>query len=219
MPKALVVEDVQFDHVLRVTKTAPETGTRNSALLLVLFGTGLTASEVGVMEVRDYLEADGRPIRDGVVRPEIAYNHRKRPLCWVNRRVLAGLDAYLAERVARGFGVTANPAAYRGLDPRSALFVGCRAGEQIAMSRKVRDGKTYYSATQFTALVKRLFEDAGVEGVTAQAARRTLAVKLRRKGIDLRHISEILGIQSLTATKRLAETDPVRLGELIRTII
>jgi hypothetical protein len=92
MPKALVVEDDQFDHVLRVTKAAPENGHRNSAFLLVLFGTGLTVSEAACLEVRDYLEADGRPIRDAIVRPEIAYNHRKRPLCWVNRRVIAGID-------------------------------------------------------------------------------------------------------------------------------
>ncbi|WP_244997550.1 hypothetical protein [Pseudomonas viridiflava] len=65
----------------------------------------------------------------------------------------------------------------------------------------------------------RLFTQAGIEGASAQSGRRTLAVKLRLQGIDLRHISEILGIESLEAVNRLCAGDPVRLGDIIRRII
>ena len=44
-----------------------------------------------------------------------------------------------------------------------------------------------------------------------KSGRRTLAVKLKRQGIDERHIGEILGMTSIKAIKTLCDTDPVRL--------
>lgn len=61
-----------------------------------------------------------------------------------------------------------------------------------------------------------IFEQAGIEGATAQSGRLTLAVKLKRRGIDLRHISEILGIESLEVVKKLCAGDPARLGDFVR---
>ena len=52
-----------------------------------------------------------------------------------------------------------------------------------------------------------------------KSGRRTLAVKLKRQGIDERHIGEILGMTSIKAIKTLCDTDPVRLGDLIRRVV
>jgi hypothetical protein len=65
----------------------------------------------------------------------------------------------------------------------------------------MRDGKTSYSANQLTRLFTRLFAMAGIARVSSQSGWRTLAVKLKRRGIDLRHISEILDIKNLEAIK------------------
>ena len=81
------------------------------------------------------------------------------------------------------------------------------------------NSSTYYSATQLSRLFTRLFTQAGIEGASAKSGRRTLAVKFKRQGIDLRHISEILGIDSLEAVKRLCAGDPARLGDIVRRII
>jgi site-specific recombinase XerD len=44
-------------------------------------------------------------------------------------------------------------------------------------------------------------------------------VRLHRRGYDLRHISELLGHGTLTATKQLIESDPVKLGDLVASVI
>lgn len=44
-------------------------------------------------------------------------------------------------------------------------------------------------------------------------------MKLKRQGIDERHIGEILGMASIKAIKTLCDTDPVRLGDLIRRVV
>lgn len=220
MPKAIVVEDDQLEHAVRVAKvSSPENGIRDAALLLACFGTGMTVTELCRLRVRDYLGEDGSLLLDSEVRAEIAYNHKSRPLCWTSKKLTNAIDAHLVERLERGHGVTTRRSAFRGLDPESPLFVSGRTGAGLKLSAKQRDGKTYYSATQLSRLFTRLFEQAGVEGASAQSGRRTMAVKLKRRGIDLRHISEILGIESLEAVKRLSAGDPARLGDLVRRII
>ncbi|ARD10494.1 hypothetical protein ALP42_200067 [Pseudomonas savastanoi pv. nerii] len=43
--------------------------------------------------------------------------------------------------------------------------------------------------------------------------------ELKRRGIDLRIICEILGIESLDAVRKLCAGDPARLGDIVRRII
>lgn len=220
MPKAIVIEDEQLEHAVRVAKvSSPENGGRDAALLLTCFGTGMTVTEMCRLRVSDYLTESGTVLIDSLVRAEIAYNHRSRPLCWTSKKLTNAIDAHLAERLARGHGVSTRVMAFRGLDPDSPLFVSGRTGEGLKISVQKRDGKTYYSANQLSRLYTRLFSMAGIEGASAQSGRRTLAVKLKRRGIDLRHISEILGIESLEAVKKLCAGDPARLGDIVRRII
>ena len=51
------------------------------------------------------------------------------------------------------------------------------------------------------------------------SGRRTFAVRLHHHGYDLRHINELLGHETLTATKRLIDADPVCLGSLVAGVI
>ena len=220
MPKAIVVEDPQLAHAVTVAKvSSPENGLRDAALLLCCFGTGMKPAELAQLRVSDYLAPGGDPLAETIVRPEIAFNGRARPLCWVNRKLIAAIDEHLADRIKRGHGITGRLTAYRGLDPQSGLFVSGRTGQPLKLTRIERDGRVSYRADQVTALIARLFAQAGIEGATAQSARRTLAVKLKRQGIDERHIGEILGMTSLKAIKQLCESDPVRLGDLIKRIM
>lgn len=220
MTKAIVIKDQQLEYAVKVAKvSSKENGNRDAALLLTCFATGMTVTEICRLRVGDYLTASGEVLADSQVRAEIAYNHRPRPLCWTNKKLTNAVDAHLAERLERGHGVSTGLMAYRGLDPESPLFVSGRTGEGLKISTKHRDGKTYYSANQLSRLYTRLFDQAGVEGASAQSGRRTLAVKLKQRGIDLRHISEILGIESLEAVKKLCAGDPTRLGDLVRRII
>lgn len=46
-----------------------------------------------------------------------------------------------------------------------------------------------------------------------------VAVRLANKGFELRHINELLGHETLTATKRLIDADLVRLGAIVARVI
>ena len=76
-----------------------------------------------------------------------------------------------------------------------------------------------YSCNTLGAYISRLHANAGIDGGSAQSARRTLAVKLHRKGYDLVHIAAILGHKSVSTTKRLVTQDPVRLADIVAKAI
>ncbi|MGU5813884.1 tyrosine-type recombinase/integrase [Aeromonas hydrophila] len=167
-------------------------------MFICFFGTEMKPTELSQLLVSDYLSPSGESL-SAVLRAEIAFNGRTRPLCWVNPKLIKAVDEHLADRILRGHGITGKLTAYRGLDPHSALFVSGRTGQPLRLSRVERDGRGSYRADQLTALIRRQCAQVGIEGATSQSGRRALVVKLKRQGIDERHIGEILGMTSIKA--------------------
>ncbi len=83
------------------------------------------------------------------------------------------------------------------------------------MTRKTSTGAVSYSCDSLSQLFRKLHAQAGIEGASAMSGRRTFGVRLYRLGYDLRHINELLGHATRTATKRLIDADPVRLGAIV----
>ncbi|MFA8362923.1 tyrosine-type recombinase/integrase [Burkholderia ubonensis] len=214
-----VVEPQQLRHALKVAAVTGQNPTRDVALLLLLYGTGVTPNEAAKLLVSDYLEANGDVRVESAVRAEIAFNGKERPLVWANAKTCRAIDDYLAYRFVARHGVTTSPAAYRGLDPRGPLF---RAGdgEPFAFTRRVTgSGAISYSCETLTEIVRRLHQQAGIEHGNASAARRTFAVRLHRDGRSLKLIQELIGVSSLSAVKNLIEGDPVRLSSIVSGVI
>jgi len=219
MGKALVVKENELRHLLKVTGISGESPLRNVALVLVLYGTGMMLTEIASFTVRDYLREDGTAREESQVRAAIAYNGIARPLLWTNGKVTAALDAYVAERVHAGHGLTVRKAAFRGLDPDRPLFRRGDGEPYQLIERKTASGTLSYSCDSLSQLFRKLHSQAGIEGANALAGRRTFAVRLHRKGFDLKLISALLGHVTLTATKRLIDSDPERLGAIVARIV
>ncbi len=149
------------------------------------------------------------------MRPAVAQNGDARPLYWSNKRIVAAIDAYLSWRLANKQGRTIKRGAYRGLDPDSALFLTEDGHPYSLTKRTLPSGVLSYSCNTLGAYISRLHANAGIEGGSAQSARRTLAVKLHRKGYDLVHIAALLGHKSVSTTKRLVMQDPVKLADIV----
>lgn len=218
MAKPQIVEDKDLDHLIKVTRvTSGEHACRNVALVYTLFGTGMMPSEIASLKVEDYLHK-GEIRIETEIRPDISFNGRSRPLMWANKRLTAAIDEYLQERVKRGLDAAPEKYGCRGLSPTSPLFLA-KNGEGFSFRVTERNGKHYRSCASLTNLLNKLISGAGLEGCNTSSARRTLAVKLHRKRIDLRTINEILGQSSLTATKALCQGDTMRLSQLVAGVI
>ncbi|KVO15117.1 site-specific integrase [Burkholderia ubonensis] len=219
MAKPPVIEPHQLRHALKVAAVTGQNPVRDVALLLVFYGTGLMPNEAAKLLVSDYLEANGSVRVESAVRAEIAFNGKARPLVWANAKTCKAIDDYLAYRRVARHGVTTAPAAYRGLDPHSSLFL-TGEGDSFAFTRRVTgNGAISYSCETLTEIVRRLHQQAGIEGGNASAARRTFAVRLHRDGRSLKLIQELIGVSSLSAVRNLIEGDPVRLSAIVSGVI
>lgn len=218
MAKAPVVEESDFRRAVKVAGVTGQAKERDVALLWVAYGTGMMPIELAKLTVGDYLAADGSVRDESEIRAEIAFNSLARPLYWSNKGVVAALDSYLAARLRFGYGLS-DPGQYRGLDPTSPLFLAVDGKPFTFTRRKTPSGKDSFSCESLNEIIRRLHTQAGIENGSALSARRTLGVRLHRKGYDLRHIQVILGVQSLTAVKKMVEADPVRLGAIVSRVI
>lgn len=219
MAKPPVIEPHRLRHALKIAAVTGQNPIRDVALLLVFYGTGLMPNEAAKLLVSDYLEANGAVRVDSTVRAEIAFNGKPRPLVWANAKTCRAIDDYLAYRLVARHGITTTPAAYRGLDPHGPLFL-TGDGEPFAFTKRVTGtGAISYSCESLTEIVRRLHQQAGIEGGNASAARRTFAVRLHRDGRSLKLIQELIGVSSLSAVKNLVEGDPVRLSAIVSGVI
>jgi len=219
MAKAPVVEDAQMRHAMKVAAVTGQTPARDVALLAVLYGTGLTATELAQLEVADVLDESGDYRRQSEVRASIAFNGRPRIVFWTNTRVRDALDAYFAERTRLQHGVTAWRSQWRGLVHLGPVFLTNDGRPFTLTTRRTAAGNTSRSCESLTQTIRKLHDQAGIEGAGATSARRTFAVRLKRSGYDLRHIREVLGLASLSATKHLVGGDPVDLGRIVSKVI
>lgn len=218
MAKAPVVEESEFRHALKVAAITGQSKLRDVALLWTAYGTGMMPIELARLTVGDFLAEDGTVRAESEIRAEIAFNGLARQLYWSNRGVVAALEDYLAERLRYGFGL-GDPERFRGFSPVSPLFLGAN-GKPFTFTRRITHaGGESYSCESLTQILRRLHTQAGIENGSSLAARRTFGVRLHRKGYDLRHIQVLLGVQSLTAVKRMVEADPVRLGAIVARAI
>lgn len=214
MAKPPVIEDREFEHLLKATVATSRMPERDAALLLTLYGTAMSVTELATIPVSSYLQPSGAVKITSSIPVEVAHNGHERPLFWSNKRVVTAMDKYLAWRLAHTHGVTIKKGAYRGLDPEGPIFL-TDGGQPYALTKRtLPSGVLSYSCNTLGAHITRLHSNSGVDG-NAQAARRTMAVKLNRKGFDLVHVAAILGHRSITTTKRLIDGDPVRLADIV----
>lgn len=186
-------------------------------MLYVLFGTGLTAGEIGRLTIHDYLISSGKARAKFLVRAEISYNGYERALFWSNPKIARAMDEYLAWRVENSVGMV-TPGRYRGLDPHSPLFVNGRTGGPFLGTLYIKGGAVRETAMVLSALIKRLLTQAGIEG-SAQSGRRTLAVLLARQKKDVAVVRQILGLRNLTQARDMMRGDPKWLASLVSKIV
>lgn len=213
LAKPPVVEPKDIEHAVKVARVTGTHGIRNAALLYVLFGTGLTAGEIGRLTTHDYCDSKGSTRRKCIVRAEISYNGYERALFWSNKKIVDAIDAYLAWRVDNSVGL-GTPGRYRDLDPHSALFHNGRSGGGFTATKYIKGGVERESAMVLTALFKNLLKQAGVEG-SALSGRRTLAVLLARQGKDPALVREMLGLRNISQAREMMRTDPVRMADIV----
>ncbi|MFZ5506822.1 MAG: site-specific integrase [Pseudomonadota bacterium] len=172
---------------------------RDVALFYTLFVTGARPLEIVRLRVGDYVQADGEVRRESELPAHASISGKARPLYFASRKLDDALDAYLAERVVLGHGVT-NASAYRGLDPVSPLFLSAM-GEGFRITQYGAEGRRRFLCRPILETYRKLFRYAELEWATPLSIRRTVVARLYDRGADEEQVGLVLGISERSAVR------------------
>lgn len=217
-PRAVrVVSDEEIAQAAVRIKGRSSRPWHDQALFFLLFATGARPLEIARLEVRDYLNPDGSVRVASEMRAEAAITGRARPLYFTSTRLVSVLDHYLRERLAEGLGL-GEPSVYRGLDPRSLLFLS-PAGEGFRITPYGAAGQRRHLCRPILETYRKLFRYAELRGVTPLSVRVTLADRLYRRGADEEHVGLLLGISARSAVRELFPRPRPTIPELMRELV
>lgn len=162
-----------------------DAGVRDHAMLEVLYGCGLRASELCGLDVDDlYLDDEFLRVRG---------KGSKERLAPITGAALRALTEYLA-------------------DARSALASHARRGATSAVFLNVRGGRI--SRQSVHTIVERCGRFVGIEGLHPHTLRHSFATHMLAGGADLRVLQEILGHASISTTQVYTHIDRTQLREV-----
>ena len=209
-PRALTDQDIE--RAVAVIRQHSKCRKRDTALLLVLFvdgGQALGNRKARGTRLPDRRRARTRRIGDA---RRCGHQRQERPLFFASTKVVAAVDAYLEERVRRGQG-TKDRTKYRGLDPDSRLFLTGDGHEMPIKVRAIGDRRQYRCGV-ILDIYRRIFARAGLKGVSALSARRTIAERLIDRGCDVDQVGAVLGLKERNSVRNLIQNEHESLKSL-----
>lgn len=212
-----VVSDEEIARAVQRIKGRSHRPWHDQALFYLLFVTGARPLEIARLEVRDYLNLDGSVRVASEMRAEAAISGRVRPLYFTSTRLDVVLGQYLSERLAHGLGL-GEPTAYRGLAPRSQLFLSPN-GEGFRITPYGEDGQRRYLCRPILETYRKLFRYAELRDMTPLSVRMTLASRLYERGADEEQIGLLLGISARSAVRELFPRPKPTIPDLMREVV
>jgi integrase len=209
-PRALT--DQGIERAVAVIRQHSKCKKRDTALLLVLLSTAAKPLEIARLLVGDYLTEEGLVREESVMRADAAINGTERALYFASAKVVAAVDAYLEERARRGQG-TKDRTKYRGFDPDSRLFLTAD-GHELPIKVRAMGDRRQYRCGVLLDIYRRIFARAGLKGVSALSARRTIAEKLVDRGCDVNQVGAVLGLKERSSVRNLIQNEDESLKSL-----
>ena len=200
----------------RVRHRGGAMGRRDAAMFYTLFATGARPLEIARLEVADYLEPNGSVRRNSTFRAEVTINGKPRPLYFASGKLTAAIDDYLDERAAICFDPEAL-SGYRGLDPRSRLFLGS-SGQPFEVVAYGENGQHRFLCRGVLDTYRKIFRNAELHGASPLSARRYLADLLYDRRAEEEHVGLLLGMDRRTVRRLFPRTKPT-IDELVADLV
>ncbi len=189
---------------------------RDLCLLGYFLGTAMTTLEINRLQLKDVLHKSGKLNKKFSVR---STNCEERD-AYLTNKLLCNLTCnYLDYRVKKKIGLGDNPDQYLGLDPDEPLFY-TNQGRGFSVSvRKTDSGSPSYSCVALNTHLRMLMQKGGIENPSVLSGRRTFAMTLKNKGVDIFVIHKFLGNKSIETTKSMLSRDPIDMGKIAAGVL
>lgn len=199
----------QFRHLIRVAGVTGRMPLRDQMILWITHTTGIRVTELALLRIDDVLHQSGAIREEVYLRAAITKGCRARNIHLTNSKCTDAIDAWLAERRVRGWGVSSD-GAYRGFLPHSKLVLTHKGRSfELAVKRRVLDTgvKEYRACDALQQTMSRLYRQAGIKLGSSHSGRRTLAARVLAATGDVETVQAVLGHQELDHTKPYLTVD------------
>lgn len=191
---------------------------RDLCLLQFFFLTPCTTLEINRIQIRDVLFKPGTIKRDFNIRGAVAFNGKERTIYLSNKKLRDHIKSYIDYRIENKVGLGDNPDLWGGLDPDEPLFFTNKDAGFSLVKKTSKKGSISYHSDALNRHIKQLLRLGGIESPSILSGRRTFAVMLKRKGIDISYIHFLLGNKSLKTTQKLFISDPVDMAAIVADV-
>lgn len=202
------------DRLFENTLKDPKSGVRDHAMLRLAYGLPVRPVELIRLMTGDLANDQGRvlPKRDRVMREEVAFNGRERPMPVLDEVLIEALQRWLDFRVQNGWGVTRT-----GFLDLDTPFFLANKGSGFKIRTTNTDDVIRHNADSINRVIRERMKDNGLTG-SVESTLRTWTLDRHRAGGDLRLIWAYRGDNDIESVKRVLRRDPVRLGALVEKI-
>lgn len=202
-----LIENAEW--VFKVTRELSKHPVRDVCLLGFFVASPCTTLELNRIQLGDVVGKSGKLNKKFMIRGDAP-----REFYLTNKKLIKMLNEYIEVRVKNKACLGNHPDHYLGLDPDDALFISYQGEGFSITKRKTAKGNISYACDALNRHLKMLLSHSGIEKPSVLSGRRTFAVSLARKGIDVAHIHYLLGNKSLKTTQKMIATDPANMGAI-----
>jgi len=199
----------------KVTNQTSSHPVRDLCLLHFFFLTPCTTLELNRIQIRDVLYKPGTIKKEFNIRGSLAFNGKERTIYLSNKKLREHIKNYIDYRIKYKIGLGDHPDLFGGLDPDEPLFFTNKATGFSIVKKTSAKGSVSYHSDALNRHIKLLMKKSGIENPSILSGRRTFAVMLKRKGIDISYIHFLLGNKSLKTTQKLFISDPVDMAAIV----
>jgi integrase/recombinase XerD len=171
--QAKTLTAIELRRVLDYTATRKHS-TRNRALLMTTFLSGMRVGEVASLRYSDVVDADGAIRTEIRLRAEQTKGHEAR-IVFVNEKLRKELEAYA-----------------------STIKVADTSKKFFYSQKRTSDG---FSANTLTQFFHYLYRRCGLYGASSHSGRRTFITNLASKGVGVRVLMSLSGHKNISTTQ------------------
>jgi integrase len=212
----------QLSHILWAASRG-ETGTRNVALIWMLFGSGLRINEAAQLTIKDIYFQTGDLKKAFKIPAKYTKTGNPRTIYILVPQQREALENLKAQRLLDRV-MLSQDGSYGGLAPESPIFLSLKGKRwrKLAFNvKRYRDLEGNLKETMVCGslenLARELIKQAGIHGGSSHSGRRSLATWLNRKGHKLEFIQDILGHASPDMTLIYIDPWDVRIDHAFKT--
>ena len=170
--QAKTLNQQELRRVLDYTATRKHS-TRNRALVLTSFLSGMRVGEIASLRYSDVVSADGTIKNEIHLSAEQTKGHEGRTV-FVNDRLRKELEIYITR--------------YKPLNTNRKFFYS---------QKSTSDGFTANTLTQY---FHYLYKRVGIDGASSHSGRRSFATNIASKGVGIRVLQKLLGHKNIQTT-------------------